>query len=68
MIKFQHTRLCFYLFSSMRGELQNYNAAECSARRAGKVRQGAKDGARGSGGFVDTQPSHCLKALNGGDG
>lgn len=52
----------------MRGELQNYNAAESSARRAGKVPQGAKDGARGSGGFVDTQPSHYWKALNGGDG
>lgn len=59
MIKFQYARLCFYLFSSVRGELQNCNVAESSAKGAGKVRQGAKDAARGLGGFVDTQPSLC---------
>lgn len=36
MIKFLHTPLCFYLFSNVTGDLQNYNVME-SAKRAGQT-------------------------------
>lgn len=36
MIKFLHTRLCFYLFSNVTGDLQNYNVTE-SAKRDGQT-------------------------------
>lgn len=39
MIKFLYTRLCFYLFGNVTGDLQNYNATESViARRAGQTR------------------------------
>lgn len=44
MIKFLHTRLCFYLFSSVTGDLQNYNVMG-SAKRAGQTHlRGEKNG------------------------
>jgi len=33
MIKFLYTRLCFYLFGNVRGDLQNYNATEAGLPR-----------------------------------
>lgn len=39
MIKFPYTWLCFYLFSNVTGDLQNYNATESTiAKRAGQTR------------------------------